>query len=423
MENVNDAIIVDDLEGRLVFANRRFREWFGLEEAKIRDVVLEHYVAPEWRLELRDRHDRRMRGETVPDHFEYEGIRPDGTRIWIEALVTRVEEDGRTVGSQGALRDITGRKRIEAQYLQAQKMESVGRLAGGVAHDFNNLLTVINGYSQMLLSRLGLDDQSRANLEEIRKAGERAAELTQKLLAFSRKRLVQPRRLNLNLVVADAKEMFGRLIGEDIELIAALSPDVGQVMADPGQMHQVLMNLVVNARDAMPSGGKIVVETKNVEVEGDLVSQHPGLAAGSHVYLGVTDTGTGMSDEVKQHLFEPFFTTKEAGKGTGLGLATIYGIVHQSAGWIGVTSEMGQGTTFHIYLPRIQPDLSEQPGTGAPAAALGGSETVLVVEDQDASGSLPVPSWRAVAIAYYRPPTAPMRLRWRSGIRKPSTCC
>ncbi|MBZ5626600.1 MAG: CHASE2 domain-containing protein [Acidobacteriia bacterium] len=384
VENVNDAIIMDDVEGRLVFANRRFREWFGLEARNIRDVILEDYVAPEWRAELRDRHNRRMRGETVPDHYEYEGVRPDGTRLWIEALVTKVEEDGQTTGSQAALRDITERKRIEAQYLQAQKMESVGRLAGGVAHDFNNLLTVINGYSALLLDGLGPEDESRASLEQIRQAGEHAAELTKKLLAFSRRQLVQPKALDLNLVVADAEKMFRRLIGEDIEVITQLSPALGQVMADPGHWHQVLMNLVVNARDSMPHGGKVIIETKNVEVDGDSAGQCPDLAAGSYVYLGVTDTGMGMSKEVKQHLFEPFFTTKEPGKGTGLGLATIYGIVQQSAGWIEVTSDPGQGTAFHIYLPRIQPDLAKQPSAGLPAPAQRGSETVLVVEDQDA---------------------------------------
>ena len=384
VENVNDAIIMDDLEGRLLFANRRFREWFGLVGRNIRDVILEDHVAPEWRLELRDRHDRRMRGEAVPDHYEYEGVRPDGTRLWIEALVTKVEEDGRTTGTQAALRDITERKRIEAQYLQAQKMESVGRLAGGLAHDFNNLLTVINGYSELLLGRLGPGDESRASVEQILQAGEHAAEMTQKLLAFSRKQLIQPKALDLNLVVADAEKMFRRLIGEDIELLTQLSPSLGKVMADPGHLHQVLMNLVVNARDSMPHGGKLIIETKNVEVDGNSAGQRPGLAVGSYVCLGVSDTGIGMSKEVKQHLFEPFFTTKDPGLGTGLGLATIYGIVQQSGGWIGVTSELGQGAAFHIYLPRIRPDLAEEPGASPPVAALRGSETVMVVEDQDA---------------------------------------
>jgi len=285
-----------------------------------------------------------------------------------------VEENGRVTGSQAALRDTTERKRIEAHYLQAQKMESVGRLAGGVAHDFNNLLTVINGYSSMLLGRLPAADPSRRDLEEIQKAGEQAAGLTQKLLAFSRKQLVKPRPVDLNVLVTEAKRMLDRVIGEDIELITRLSPDLGQVTADPGQIHQVLMNLVVNARDAMPDGGRLTIETKSVDAD-------PSMA---YVYLGVADTGTGIADDVKKHLFEPFFTTKAQGKGTGLGLATVYGIVHHSGGRIEVASEIGQGTTFGIYLPCIKSGVLEQPGASAPVKELRGRETVLVVEDQQA---------------------------------------
>jgi len=373
VENINDAIIMDDVDGRLLFANRRFREWFGLHEGDEANLLLENYVAPEWRAELRDRHDRRMRGEEMPDHFEFEGIRSDGTRIWIEALVTTVEDNGRIVGSQGALRDISERKRMEAQYLQSQKMESVGRLAGGVAHDFNNLLTVINGYSGMLLGRIDSANPSHHYVEQINKAGERAADLTQKLLTFSRKQKVNLRPLNLNLLVADAKKMFERVIGEDIELITRLSQDLASVIADPSQIHQVLMNLVVNARDAMPHGGAVTIETKNIA----------GGAAGPYVCLSVSDNGTGLADEVKSHLFEPFFTTKDQGKGTGLGLATVYGIVQQSGGRIEVSSTVGQGTTFLIYFPGGKSGAAEQ-ARPATITTQRGSETVLLVEDQDA---------------------------------------
>jgi len=384
VENINDAIVVDDAEGRLVFANRRFREWFGLEGRDIREVALEDCVAPEWRAVLRDQHNRRMGGENVPDHYEYEGLRPDGTRIWIEALVTDVVENGRIVGTQSALRDVTQRKRIEAQYLQAQKMESIGRLAGVVAHDFNNLLQVINGYSDLLLSERLNDNEYQARLKEIRAAGERATELTRNLLVFSRKQAAQPKPLDLNCVVTEAQRMFRRLMGEDVELITSLSPSLGQVVADSGQVNQILMNLLVNARDAMPGGGKVVIETKDLDVDEDFARLHPGFAPGSYVYLGVTDTGTGMSDEVKRHLFEPFFTTKESGKGTGLGLATIYEIVQESAGRIEVTSKQDEGTTFHIYLPRIAGERSAQFGAKDPLPVMRGSGTILVVEDQDA---------------------------------------
>ncbi len=384
VENVYDAIVVDDVEGRVVFANRRFREWFGLEDREVRGLALEDYVAPEWRAEVRDRHDRRMRGEAVSDHLEFEGLRRDGTRIWIEALVTALEENGRIAGSQAALRDVTERRRIEAQYLQAQKMESIGRLAGGVAHDFNNLLTVINGYCELLLLGIGPDDPSREQLLEIRKAGDHAAALTQKLLVFSRKQMVQPNPLNLNQVVRETEKMCGRLIGEDIVLTTRLDASLGTVMADAGQMHQVLMNLVVNARDSMPHGGTVIIETKNIDADEALAGRIPNMVPGAYVYLGVTDTGTGMSDEVKRHLFEPFFTTKEPGKGTGLGLATTYGIVRECGGSIGVTSELERGTAFHIYLPRLEAGVGSEPGESALPPALRGSETVLVVEDQDA---------------------------------------
>jgi PAS domain S-box-containing protein len=383
VENVSDAIIMRDAEGRLLFANRRFREWFGLKDQEIADLMLEDYVAPEWRESVREQHRLRIAGTPVPDHQEYEGICADGTRIWIEAQVTTVEAGGRIVGTQSALRDVSERKRLEAQYLQAQKMESVGRLAGGVAHDFNNLLTVINGYSELLASKLGNDRGLREMAEQILRAGKSAAELTTQLLTFSRKQVAQARPLELNVVVQEAQKMFSRIMGEDVQLESKLSPTLGQVMADPGQMHQVLMNLVVNARDSMPGGGRLTIETRNVDVDEGFSRQHPEVAPGRYVYLGVTDTGSGMSEEVKRQIFEPFFTTKEKGKGTGLGLATVYGIVRHGEGWIRVDSAPGAGTTFHIYLPRTQ--AAAQAAATAPAAALAkGSETVLLVEDEDA---------------------------------------
>ena len=275
------------------------------------------------------------------------------------------------------------RSNLEERLAQAQKLESVGRLAGGVAHDFNNLLTVINGYSELSLERTRPDEPLRASLLQIRNAGVRAAELTQSLLAFSRKQLTQPRILDPNAVVTEAVKMFERVLGEDIELHTHLDPMAGRVMADPGQLHRVLMNLVVNARDAMPRGGRLTIETGSVRAGVDLTSQIPGMTEGAYVSIGVTDTGTGMSEEVRRHLFEPFFTTK-GNRGTGLGLATVHGIVRQSGGWIGVASKLGKGTTFRIYLPQVGAEVAAQSVTSRGGARPRGSETVLVVEDQSA---------------------------------------
>jgi PAS domain S-box-containing protein len=381
VENINDAIIVDDVEGRLVFANRRFREWFGIGEEAIGNAAVENYVTPEWRPLLHELHRRSVTGEATPDHLEYEGARADGSRIWIEARITTVEEQGRIVGTQSALRDITERKRMEAQFLQAQKMESVGRLAGGIAHDFNNLLTVINGYSTLLLEGLDAQDPERGALEQILRAGTRASELTQQLLGFSRKQVVQPKPLDLNSLVAEAHNLLRRVVAEDIELVSVLSPDLGLVMADAGQINQVLMNLLVNARDSMPGGGRLTIETKNAEVDESLSSQHPEVTPGSYVSLSITDTGSGMSEEIKRQIFEPFFTTKE--QGTGLGLATVYGIVRQSRGGVWVSSEPGRGSAFHVYLPRLKDTALVEEPESPRVAELWGSETILLVEDQD----------------------------------------
>ena len=256
--------------------------------------------------------------------------------------------------------DISARKSMEVerdhlqrQLAQAQKMESVGRLAGGVAHDFNNLLTVINGYSHMLLSELKPGDQMRDSIEEIQKAGERAAGLTRQLLAFSRKQVLEPRKLDVNRVVKDMRPMLERLVGEDIEVRVALHAESGTIHADPHQLEQVVMNLVVNARDAMPGIGKLLVETANVERDEKYARAHPESREGRYVMLAVSDTGVGMDEETKSRIFEPFFSTKGVGKGTGLGLSIVQGIVAQSGGYIEVSSEKGKGTTFKIYLPEV----------------------------------------------------------------------
>jgi PAS domain S-box-containing protein len=284
-------------------------------------------------------------------------------------------------------RDLTDRQHLEAQLRQSQKMEAVGRLAGGIAHDFNNLLTVITGYSGFLVESLteeGQLDYAR----EVHRAGERAADLTRQLLAFSRKQMLVPRTVNLNALVAETEKMLRRVIGEDVELQTQLAPDLHSVRADPGQVEQILVNLAVNARDAMPTGGRLTLTTANVVLDDAAVRDFPDVQPGPHVLLAVGDTGCGMDSELQSHIFEPFFTTKEVGKGTGLGLATVYGIVKQSGGHIDVDSAPGLGTTFRIYLPRVEQEAASAGEAQPPAEVRGGTETILLVEDEESVRSL-----------------------------------
>jgi PAS domain S-box-containing protein len=279
--------------------------------------------------------------------------------------------------------DVTERRNLEDQLRQSQKMEAVGRLAGGVAHDFNNLLTVIKGYTELMLEEFREHDPMRGELEEIRKAADRASALTRQLLAFSRQQVLAPKVLDLNSVVTNMDKLLRRLLGADVHLSAKLDVSIGRIKADPGQLEQVIMNLAVNARDAMPIGGKLLIETYNADLDENFARDHVGSRPGPYVMLSVTDTGSGMSETVRQRIFEPFFTTKEAGKGTGLGLSTVYGIIKQSGGYIWVYSEIGKGTTFKVYLPRVDAKVdSTLPVAIAPQSAFG-RETVLLVEDED----------------------------------------
>ena len=317
----------------------------------------------------------------VPAHtaLQWRHKRKDGSIFLVETISHPLEFAG-APGCFVMVTDVTERQKLKQQLEQSQRLESIGRLAGGVAHDFNNLLTVINGYTDMLLDNTEPGGEARECLEEIHRAAERAAGLTQQLLAFSRRQLVQPVILNMNQVVSDMEKMLRRLIGEDLELVCRLSPDLGNVMADPGQMQQVVMNLAVNARDAMPRGGRLVIETSNMEFDEAFVSAHPDNAPGPHILLAVSDSGVGMTEEVKNRLFEPFFTTKPVGAGTGLGLATVYGMVKQSGGSIWVYSEPGHGTTFKIYLPIVDAPVAEARSERKPHFE--GHETLLIVEDQ-----------------------------------------
>jgi signal transduction histidine kinase/ActR/RegA family two-component response regulator len=325
---------------------------------------------------------KQLAGEKV-SAYEVELLAKDGKRIAVEVNTKLILQDGVPVGVQGIARDVTKRKQLEEQLRQSQKMEAIGQLAGGVAHDFNNLLTAINGYSSLALQRVEDGHPVKPYLEEVKKAGDRAANLTRQLLAFGRKQILQPVPLNLNAVVSDMNKMLRRLIGEDIELTAKLDPDLGRVMADPGQIEQVLVNLIVNARDAMPQGGNLIIETTNVEIDSGYVSGQVGVQTGSYVKLAVSDTGVGMDEETRNRIFEPFFTTKEKGKGTGLGLSTVYGIVKQSGGNIWVYSGAGKGTTFKVYLPRAKSIARVNKEKVEEATPRGGSETVLLVEDEE----------------------------------------
>jgi len=289
--------------------------------------------------------------------------------------------DGHWVRTWGISRDVTARMQLEEQLRNAQQLEAIGRLAGGVAHDFNNILSIIMGHGELLLATAGDDERARNGLEQIRRAADRAASLTQQLLAFSRKQVLQPKVLDLNEAVAEVQKMLSRVIGEDIQLVASLHPSLVPVKADPGQVEQVLMNLAINARDAMPHGGKLMMETSNVDVGLEL-ARDLELVHGEYVMLKVTDSGHGMDAETVLHIFEPFFTTKPMGKGTGLGLSTVYGIVKQSGGSIQVESEAGRGTTFRIYLPVADGAMSKRQESIVGEKIAGGTETILLAEDE-----------------------------------------
>jgi PAS domain S-box-containing protein len=306
--------------------------------------------------------------------------RSDGSIVAAEFSATANYLPGRHLS---ILRDVTERRKLEDQLRQSQKLESVGMLAGGIAHDFNNLLTVITGYAELALRRLESIDPLAQHIEEIVKASERATSLTRQLLAFSRKQLLQPTVLNLNSVIAGIEKMLGRLIGENMGLHCSPGVGLGQVKADPGQIEQVIVNLVVNARDAMPQGGKITIETANIYLDEAYALQHIAVQPGWYVMLAVSDTGHGMDAETQKCIFEPFFTTKEAGKGTGLGLSTVYGIVKQSGGNLWVYSEVGLGTTFKLYLPLVSESAGEQTPVIAPAESIARTETILLAEDEE----------------------------------------
>jgi PAS domain S-box-containing protein len=384
VECSHDAIISLTREGFVLTWNHGAERIFGysVEEAIGRSIL---FLSPPGKPDEGSALMERVERADTVEPFETVRVKKDGTLIHIALTLSPIRNsEGQVVGVSSVARDVTESKNLEEMLRQAQKMEAVGQLAGGVAHDFNNLLGVIMGHTGLMLGRLSPDDANRKGIEEIEKAGERAARLTRQLLAFSRKQVLQPKVLDLNAVVAGIEKLLQRLIGEDIELRVVLDPLLGQVKADAGQVEQIIMNLVVNARDAMSVGGKLTIQTSNVEEDEEYAVVHYAPRPGPRVMLSVMDSGCGMDPKTKARIFEPFFTTKEFGKGTGLGLSTVYGIVKQSGGSVSVSSELGVGTTFRVYLPRMD----SLPETALPTEKAqkveGGSQTILIVEDETA---------------------------------------
>ncbi|NJD27913.1 MAG: PAS domain S-box protein [Chloroflexi bacterium] len=387
LEAAMDAIVAADHQGLITEFNPAAERAFGLRARDVLGRPLDETIIPPG---LRDRHRwafARYLDTGQPTilgrRLELSGLHADGHEFPIEFTVYRVPMDGPPVFS-AFIRDLTEAKALQEQLFQAQKMESVGRLAGGIAHDFNNLLTAISGYAQLALDEPRLSADAREAIAQITTAAERATELTSQLLAFSRRQVLRPVSLHLGLKVDEIAPMLRRLLGEDVDLITHTAPALGNVLVDPSQLTQVILNLAVNARDAMPRGGTLTIETDNVELDAEYAAGHAEVTPGPYVVLSVTDSGTGMDETTRARLFEPFFTTKEQGKGTGLGLATVYGIVKQSGGHIWAYSEPNHGTVFKIYLPRVETPAVEPRERRAAAPAGRGTETIMVVEDDAA---------------------------------------
>jgi len=384
LDSAAQAILSVDRSGRIVLANARTEEMFGYSRPELIGEPIESLL-PESSREAHVKHRTdyiaKPRVRPMGIGLDLAGRKKDGTEFPVEVSLSFLETDEGPFGI-AFVTDITPRKRLEEQLVHSQKMEAVGRLAGGVAHDFNNLLTIISGYERMLLDRLPAASPLRDYAEEVLKAADRAAALTNQLLVFSRRQVMQPRVVEANALVQSDETMLRRLIGEEIDLVLNLAPEVGNIKVDPGQLSQVVFNLAINARDAMPGGGRLTIETAPAHLDEEYAKTHLGVEPGDYVMIAVSDNGTGMDAETRSHIFEPFFTTKEQGKGTGLGLATVYGIVKQSGGDIWVYSEPGKGTTFKVYFPRIRDRAAEAARPLAAARAHRGHETILVVEDE-----------------------------------------
>ncbi len=372
-------------DGTIIYANRTAAETLDISPEDLGKInfsrFLEKEEADRLRQEIRNVAENRHPSQNVSYNLKTR----DGSRLPVEVHDTLLEREGQPPTILGVARDITDRKQLEERFLRSQRMEALGRLSGGIAHEYNNLMTAITGYADLMLLSLAQGDPLRKRAEEILRAGEMAQSLTRQLLAFNRKQVFQPSVLKLNEVVSDMEPMLRRLIGEDIDLVTNLDPDIGFAKTDKAQIEQAILNLTANSRDAMPDGGTVTLETRNLEMDSIEAARHVPMKPGPYVVLAFSDTGVGMGKEVQSHIFEPFFTTKEKDKGTGLGLSTVYGIVKQSGGYIWVDSQEDEGATFKVYLPRISAkDLPDQPRQPAPPPrTLDGSETILLVEDQD----------------------------------------
>ena len=383
VEQIPSVVVITDLEGRIEYVNPRFTELTGytLDEVAGQNprILKSGYTRPE---------HYKVLWETVRSGHEWHGLfqqrRKDGTTYEEEATIRPMrDEQGRITHYLKVGEDVTAKHALEQQFRQAQKMEAVGRLAGGVAHDFNNLLTVISGFTEMAIAGLEPNDPLRNDLEQVAIAGDRGAALTRQLLAFSRKQALEPQAFVLSKVVREAESMVRRLVGEDVTIdLRAPDEDAGTILAEPGQIEQVLMNLVVNARDAMPTGGRLTIRTSSLHFDAEAAAQHVKIEPGPYTMLSVADTGHGMTPEVLSKIFEPFFTTKGVGKGSGLGLSTVYGIISQLGGTIEVFSTLEQGSRFDVYLPVTTPAPGSATGAGGALIEAAGTETVLVVDDE-----------------------------------------
>ena len=383
-DNASDLVCMAAPDGSLLYVNQAWQQGTGYDEAEIGRMQLLDLLHPDSRAYYTQVVERVLNGERL-DHVELIFVPKAGAPITVEGNLSCTFKDGLPAVVRGIYRDVTERKRVEEQLRRAERMQAAGKLAGGVAHEVNNMMTGVIGFSEFLLRSLEVGDPRRADVEEVIKAGTRAADVTRQLLAFTRQQFLQPQVLQVNMVVSDMEKMLRRSLGEDHVLEFQLSPDAGLLRADRGQLEQVLINLILNARDAIAGHGRVSIQTAPAVWDEVYAQRHGGvdLPLGSYVMLAVSDTGCGMAPEVQARIFEPFFTTKAIGQGTGLGLSTVYGIVKQSGGYVWVYSEPSEGSVFKIYLPAAQAESPSEPHRGQQEVPAGGSETILVIEDED----------------------------------------